>query len=294
MEIYLIIVICVLILVILCLAARIICMHRSLDKMADVLGDIIGADTNAVITVDTSDRHIRHLASQLNRELRRLRSARLRYEHGNNELNNAIVSISHDLRTPVTAIAGYLDLLDDEEVSDDVRKYLSVIRERVEAVRSLAGELFKYSVVMSSEDDFKPETVVLNSELEQAAAVMYAAFAEKGIEPVIIIPEEKVIRNTDRNSVRRIFSNMLSNALKYSQGDLKIELRTNGEILFANKTDMLDATDVGRLFDRFFTVENARNSTGLGLSIARTLAERCGGTVDAELRGGNIVFRVKL
>ena len=292
LEPFLIVVIIILTAVIVIMAVKIFNMQRSMDSITEELKQKISIDTNSLITLNTGDKHIRKLASELNKELQRLRKEEIKYIRGNDELQKAIVNISHDLRTPLTAISGYLDLLEQEEKSNEAEQYLEVIRDRIEVLKSLTEELFRYSVVTSTTDGICLEDVVINSEIESAIAGMYGAFVERGITPEIVIPEEKVIRKLDRRSFQRICANILSNALKYSDGDLTVELKTNGEILFANKTDRLDATDVGKLFDRFFTVENAHYSTGLGLSIAKLLAERNSGTIGAELKDGRLIIRV--
>ena len=97
----------------------------------------------------------------------------------------------------------------------------------------------------------------------------------------IKMPENKVFRTLARADLSRVFSNLLNNAVKYSTGDLEITLSENGELLFSNTAPAISEVQVGRLFDRFYTVESARNSTGLGLSIAKTLVERMGGTISA-------------
>ena len=96
----------------------------------------------------------------------------------------------------------------------------------------------------------------------------------------------------DRAVLSRVFDNILSNALKYSAGDLEIVMSDSGEVSFSNTAPDLDDVQVGRLFDRFFTVEAARGSTGLGLSIAKTLVERMGGTITAEYSSGTLTIRV--
>lgn len=110
----------------------------------------------------------------------------------------------------------------------------------------------------------------------------YAALCEKGIEPSVRITEKKIVREISRADLSRVFSNLMGNALKYSDGDLNITLDDDGVVTFSNKATSLDGVDVGRLFDRFFTVEAARSSTGLGLSIARSLVERMNGLISAE------------
>ena len=292
MENALIFIIVILVIIIIALVIKIGAIYRAMDSLIDEYKKVIETETNNQIRVNTSDRHIRKTAMRLNEELKGLREAGIKYNRGNSELKTAIVNISHDLRTPLTAISGYLDLLEGEEKSPEVNKYISIIGERVEALKSLTEELFKYSVVTTTVDDFAPESLVLNAELEGALAGLYGAFVDRGITPEISIPEGKVVRVLDRKSLQRIFSNILSNALKYSEGNLKVTLSESGEITFANKASTLTATDVGKLFNRFFTVESAHHSTGLGLSIAKLLTEKNGGTIDASLQEGDLVIRI--
>ncbi len=92
----------------------------------------------------------------------------------------------------------------------------------------------------------------------------------------------------------RIFSNLLNNAIKYSDGDLNISLTDAGEISFSNTASDLNEIDVERLFDRFYTVENARKSTGLGLSISRILIEQMNGTISAQYENGKLRICIRL
>lgn len=120
----------------------------------------------------------------------------------------------------------------------------------------------------------------------------YAALCERGVEPVIHITQRQVVRQLNRADLSRVFANLIGNALKYSDGDLSIVLDDDSAVTFSNTARSLDGIDVGRLFERFYTVEAARNSTGLGLSIARSLAERMGGAISAEYAGGVLSVRV--
>lgn len=292
MEKLLLVIIGILLLVIAALIIKVLSLRRSIDEIIKDFGDIIEKETNLQIRVSSSDPHIRRAAIRLNEELKKLREVSVIYSRGNNELKTAIMNISHDLRTPLTAINGYLDLLDNEDKSEDAGRYLSIIRERVESLKSLTEELFKYSVISSTKDDFKPEEIVLNSELETTLASFYGALVEKGIEPEIEICDSKVVRTLDRKSIQRIFSNIISNAIKYSEGDLKVTLDEEGTIIFSNKASGLTPTEVGKLFNRFYTVESAHHSTGLGLSIAKLLSEKNGGIIEALLIEGSLVIRI--
>ena len=92
------------------------------------------------------------------------------------------------------------------------------------------------------------------------------------------------MRKLDAAALRRIFDNILSNAAKYSSGDLAVSLLADGSVTFSNRAPALSRVQTERLFDRFYTVETARSSTGLGLSIAKLLTERMGGTITAEYK----------
>lgn len=187
----------------------------------------------------------------------------------------------------LTAICGYLDLLEKTEKSAEAERYLKIIGERCEVLKNLTDELFRYSVIMSAKED-TPEEIVLNSLLEESLAGFYAVLVGRSITPEIVMPDKPVICTAGRESLLRVFSNILGNVVKYSDGDLRVELTEQGRIIFENSAQNLDELKVGRLFDRFYTVESASNSTGLGLAIAKTLVEQMHGEISAEYADGRL------
>lgn len=248
-----------------------------------------GQETNTLLSLPCRDRELRRLASALNQELRALRQERLRYQQGDKELKEAVVNISHDLRTPLTAISGYLQLLKSQELPPDAQRYLGQLESRTESMKRLTEELFRYSVVMS-EENLAREPVDLRRAAEEALLSFYGALEGRGIEPQVRLPETPVIRQLDPAAVNRVLGNILTNALKYSAGDLEVTLEESGRLTFSNAAPGLDPVAAGRLFDRFYTVEAARNSTGLGLSIAKVLTERMGGTLEAAYEAGRLTL----
>lgn len=274
-------------------AGKIYFMRKSAREIRERLGEILSDDTNALIGLSGGDRELCRLADALNGELRRLREERLRYMNGDRKLKEAVMNISHDLRTPLTAIRGYLELLEREEMSENAVRYRNVIFERVELLSLLTEEFLRYSVAASGEREPRYEAVELNRVLEEHLSAFYGVLCERGITPEIVIPEEKVVRRLDRRELSRVLENITNNAVKYSNGDLKVTLDTAGEITVSNRADGLDSVSVERLFDRFYTVENGSGSTGLGLSIAKTLTERMGGEIRAEYGGGVLTIRVR-
>lgn len=267
-------------------------LKKSTREIRNQLAEKLSADTNTLIDVSSGDKDIRNLASNLNEQLKILRCEYIRCKQGDTELKNAVTNISHDLRTPLTAISSYLDLLETNPEKSE--QYIKIIRERTENLSQLTEELFRYSVITSPEYNDIIEPVIINSVLEESILSYYATLQEHGIIPDIDITETQITRNISRNALKRVFANLLNNAVKYSDGDLHITMTDSGLITFANKSAELNEVQVERLFDRFYTVENARKSTGLGLSIARVLTEQINGTISAEYCNNTLFIRIEI
>lgn len=282
MELWCIVLICSLALAALCLLAYLLVLRHSLREAAEELDEKLRTDTNTLISISTGDRAMQSLVTHINRQLQALRRERLRLHSGNAELTAAVTNVSHDLRTPLTALCGYLDLLEQEPQTEAAARYLTVIRERTDAMRALTEELFRYSVLTATADELHTEPVCLNDVLEQSLAGFYGALSARGITPSVQLPEEKVIRPLDAAALRRVFDNILSNVAKYSDGDLAVVLAPDGKVTFSNRASALSRVEAARLFDRFYTVDSARGSTGLGLSIAKLLTEKLHGTISAD------------
>lgn len=276
------------------LGIKLFLIKKSAREIRESLEEKLSENTNTPISVSSGDKDIRSLAASLNVQLEILNEKRHIYEQGDSELKRAITNISHDLRTPLTAICGYLDLLERESDSQEISGYIKIIKNRTEAMKKLTEELFGYSVIMAGESRLEINPLTVNDVLEESIAAFYAALTDKGIKPNIDITEKKIIRNADRSALSRIFANLLNNAAKYSDGDLDIALKENGEIIFANTASGLDEVQVGRLFERFYTVEAGRCSTGLGLAIAKSLTEGMGGSIEAKYVKGRIIVNITL
>lgn len=267
---------------------------KSVAEICTELAEHLKTGTNTLISVSSCDKHIRLLAAELNKQLRLLRKQRRQYQSGDRALKDEVTNISHDIRTPLTAICGYLDLLQNEDKSENATRYLALIENRTQALKQLTEELFKYSVIISAQEPMQVEAVIVNGVLEESIATFYAALTERGISPEIAITEKQIVRYVNKAALMRILGNILSNALKYSDGDLKIELLESGELVFSNTARNLNEVQVGRLFNRFFSVEAARISTGLGLAISKTLVEQMGGTITAQYKNEKLVLRCNL
>lgn len=269
-------------------------MEKAVGEICTEFSDILESDTNNLVCISCHDKSVRNLANNINMQLKILRKQRFQFVQGDMELKTAITNISHDLRTPLTAISCYLDLLDTVDKSTEAERYIEIIKNRTDALKQLSEELFRYSVITSPDYDTTTEPVMVNRILEESIAGFYAELKQKKIIPDICITDVKIVRMLNHAALSRIFSNLINNAVKYSDGDLKITLTDTGKIVFSNSASDLTQVQVERLFDRFYTVENARKSTGLGLSIARILIEQMNGTISAEYKKGRLIISIQL
>ena len=244
MKYFLFTVIILLSLTVVFLAVKLYLVKRTAREIEHSFKEKLRKDTNTLIDVSYRDKDMVSLANTLNKDLAIIHELRHRYTQGDIELKNAIANISHDLRTPLTAICGYLELLEETEKSDEIEKYLDIIENRTKSLKQLTDELFKYSVVTSAEEKLRLEKISLNSVLEECIAEYYVAMKKRNITPEIKITDKQIERTLDKMALSRILSNILSNAVKYSDGDLQIELNDSGVICFSNTASSLDETQV--------------------------------------------------
>lgn len=283
--------------IVVCIAAflsiKIIVMKNEISQIEKLLSTILKSDTNNLITVSSNDKDLKKLATSLNKSLKNLRKLELEYKQGNQELKTSITNISHDLRTPLTAIRGYLDLIDNDNLTDKQINYLKTIDSKVKDLTYLTEQLFGFSKSIDIQNEIKRENICINDILEDSIVSFYSLFKEHNITPKIEICEEKVFRILNENMVKRIFENIISNAIKYSEDDFNIKLKSNGTIEFSNKTDKLDLTSLEKLFDRYYTVKNAKKSNGIGLSIAKQLVELNNGNIKAKYENSYLIIEIQ-
>lgn len=294
METWLYIGIIVLIFILMILIVKILLFRKSIRKISTDLTRILKSDTNNLLTITTGDKEIIKLANTLNIELKNLRKQKLQYENGNLELKRSITNISHDIRTPLTAISGYIDLIKENENKEKQEEYIKIVERKTNDLINLTEQLFDFSKTVDIAPQIKKEKICINELLEESLASFYVVFKEKNIIPNIKIANNKIYKFIDKDTITRVFENILSNVIKYSNGDFKVKLEENGKIVFSNKATSLDATTVEKIFDRYYTVENAKKSTGLGLSIAKQLVELNNGTIIGKYIKNELIIEIEL
>lgn len=284
-------------LIVLCISIflifKILITKNEIKNIGQTLTNILKSDTNNLITISTNDVALKKLANILNESLKELRKLELEYKNGNQELKSSITNISHDLRTPLTAIRGYLDLMDNTNLTEKQIDYLRIVDGKVKDLTELTEQLFVFSKSIDIQNEIKKENICINDILEDSIASFYSLFKENNITPIIDICEEKVIRLLNENILKRIFENIISNAVKYGEKDFFVKMDSRGTIEFSNKTDKLDKVSLEKIFDRYYTVINAKKSNGIGLSIAKQLVDLSNGTIEAKYKNNTLIIKVK-
>ena len=185
------------------------------------------------------------------------------------------------------------DLIEKEKNPAKIKEYLDIVKERTLTLKTLTDELFKYSVSLDKSHGVYLQDVCLNTLIRECLLDQYEQFNQKNITPVIDLPQKNINCVADKKDLARVFQNIIGNALTYGDGDFGVKLYEDGVIDFYNTASGLTQVDVERMFDRFYTVKNNKFSTGLGLSIARSLTEQYGGSVQANLKDNILHIRLK-
>jgi signal transduction histidine kinase len=246
--------------------------------------------TEKKIDITLLDKDIEKMTIEINNLIDLHALSNIEKKSAERELKQAIANISHDLRTPLTSILGYIQLIEKPEVTDEERKeYLAIAKDRAKRLQILLNDFFELSVIESVDHSLKLEKLGLNSIVEEIAINLYDQFNEQQIVPSIKIPQEQMNIIGDESAIKRVIENLVINAIRYSDGNVSITLeRNNTKINLTISNDVKDITekDVELFFNRFYTADQTRSGkgTGLGLSIAKALMDKMNGKLSAELK----------
>lgn len=219
--------------------------------------------------------------------------------------NELITNVSHDLRTPLTSIMGYLRLIKDKryESSEQIDEFIDIAYGKSEKLKVLIDDLFEYTKLSSSKISLNREDICINELLEQLMDELIPISEENSVSFTQEIPQERIISNVDGDKIVRVFENILMNAVKYSYkpGIVRVRLLDEGQklrVCIENNSDNIDAEDLSKIFDRFYRLEKSRSSStggsGLGLAIAKNIIELHDGEIWAQSDGNTVSFCVRL
>ena len=275
-------VIVVLSILVITLVLRVVTTNIEIRNIIRDLEDITEKDTNILLTTSSGDKSIKSLVDSLNKELKKLLSIKREYSKGVFDVKNSAENIAHDIRTPLTVIKGYVDLLEEEDLSEEGKKCLEIIKGRTRYMKEMTDELF-LSLSMKSRGVLSLSDIDAKSVLEEALVSFYNEFKKKGMTPSIITPNDKVILKADSKALYRVYSNIISNALKYGEGEFNVEMDEKGNTIFSNYAPNMDSVEANKLLDRYYTISDAKASSGIGLSISNEILQEMGGELKVRL-----------
>ena len=272
------------------LAVQLVRQDLQLRDMAKRLEDL-PPDSNAELTSSVRTKPFLSLCRAINRRLAAAREGREAAQRQERELKYTIASVSHDIRTPLTGAAGYLQLAQTAEDAAKRAAYLAVIQERLRDLEQLLDELFLYTRLSSAEVALDCTAVEAYPALCESLAGFFEVFQAQGTEPQIDFPQEGLRVLATPEALRRIFRNLTANALHHGCGGLTVTQRAHC-ITFSNRVPDPASLRPEHLFDRFYRADKARHGTGagLGLAIVRQLMEKLGGTAQAAVEGDRLTI----
>lgn len=263
--------------------------RRQVRKTCRQLAFLKEEETNLRLTGELPFSELNDLIDGINEVLDRARDIEQHAKEGEDRLRETITNLSHDIRTPLTSVDGYLQLLMDSGDEAERQHYISVIRSRVESLKDMLEELFTYAKLQDREYELAIEGMNFGKCVFDTVFSFYDDFRTRGIEPEVDFCEERLYVEGNPEAMRRVLQNIIKNALEHGRNGIALTLREEaGTAVFvcANYVDKPEEIDVEQVFRRFYKADAARThtSTGLGLYIAKNLTERMGGTVSAEVR----------
>ncbi|AAO34811.1 sensory transduction protein kinase [Clostridium tetani E88] len=276
-----------------------ILLHKELKNITKQLKEINNTKTNSKILISFSNNLVKNLALEINKSLEKKSATEAEHKRMDLEIRQSISNISHDLRTPLTSIIGYIQLMEDDSLSQNERsQYIDIIKKRAKSLQTLICSFYDLSRLEGREYKFDLRALNLYNILCDLIAVSYNDFISNEIEPIIDIDEQIPMIIADENAVRRIISNLIQNMIKYSNEFISISLKYNKDHIilnFTNDAPNLKEDDVKYLFQRFFTADRTRSgeSTGLGLAIAKELVEQMGHEIFAKLSKDKLSIIIK-
>ncbi len=272
------------------LLLRLWLLKRDLRRGAEQLRQHRADASGAPLRLAAPDAAAEELLAQVNGLLRDTEDQRADFKRREDALRRQIANVSHDLRTPLTSILGYLQLLEEPEVTGERRReYLDVVKSRARALQELIAAFYDLSRIEAGEYPIVRERVDLREVLSRLLAAFYSELEAK-FQVTVDLPEELPAVWGDAGALSRVYTNLIRNALEHGSGSLSVTARREGgEVVtrVANGGATLRTEELPRVFDRFFTSDQTRSgsNTGLGLAIVQLLTQRMEGSVRAELRG---------
>lgn len=256
-------------------------------------------ELNRRLTLLDGDKNFEKFLIVINKYLEEAQRGKIKYIRREKEIRKEIENISHDLRTPLTSILGYLEFLENDDISEKEKsKYLAIIKRRSIGLYNLVQIFYDVSRLEANEYKFNIEKVDINKAIREHILLFYNYFESKNIDVEVELLNKETFVEVDKNALERIFTNLIQNAIKYANYKFKVSLEKNNDnikIILSNDANTLDKNDVEHLFDRFYMKDPSRSnsSSGLGLTVAKLLIEQMNGEIKVDIDKNILCFSIK-
>lgn len=273
--------------------------RRRIKKICRQLKYINTHETNMIVSSSYGDTPDTELANEINNLIFRFNELTAHFNKKENNLKDMITSLSHDIRTPLTSLDGYFQLLNESDSQEEKERYIVIIRERISSLGLLLEELFTYAKLQDESYHLEMEYIELNKLLYETVFSFYDEFKQKQIEPEIEITERPVTVYGNYTALKRAMQNIIKNSLEHGQlyFSLTMETKENSIVIRCkNRRNDTDKIDIEHVFNRFYKADAARKhtSTGLGLAIAKEIVEKLEGKIEARIEADVFIIEIQL
>lgn len=297
--IYVIIAICIIVIIILTVYSFLQKkMIRDTIKQLQEINCDIGE--NRIVTISSPNKQYEQLLIEINKSLQEIRNERVAYAKREKLFKQQIENISHDLRTPLTSILGYLKIFDTSKWNQEEQEDIKTVIRKAEKLQELITQFYDYSRLSAQDYTLQFDCIEITRLMRMTLADVYKELEQRQLEVLAHVSEKEIYAIVDEQALQRVFENLLQNAVRYAVSYLEVivsETEGNVEISFVNDVKDMMPRDVEQFFDRFYTADTSRSngSTGLGLTIAKEFVEKMGGNIIAQIEEDRlqIVIRIK-
>ena len=264
-------------------------LRSEIKKVSDQLEELVDDNSEKMLDISFVDKEFERLAGLFNKYNDKQRQIVAGAMKDEEFLKDSVANISHDLRTPLTVILGHLQLLSKSDLTPEQAERVETVQNKAIRMKELVDTFYEYSLVTTSDTKLEPEKLNLVNMLLDFISENAPLMDKKGITPHISLPEHSVFITSDKKALDRILQNLITNTIRYSEGDISITL-TPGEkqvsLIIGNPITPDSRLNPERMFDRFYTGDSSRSSggTGLGLAVVKELTARLGGEVSASVK----------
>lgn len=263
-------------------------LKKEINRATKILSSINRDEANRKMTIHLYDKSLERLTEEINNHIDKRKRIEAMRRQSENLMKQSISYISHDLRTPLTSINGYIQLLESQDLSEeDKEEYLKIIKASSSRLNILLEDFYELSLIDQDEYPLVKEQVDIKEAILEVLFGFYNEFEQRGMSPDIDMHETSSYLYTDPSVLRRVVENLIINAIRHSTGNISIHLTVTSSVIqfiIKNPAKNLNEEDIIHMFDPFYKADQTRKGegTGLGLPITKSLMEKMGGTIYAE------------